>query len=124
MTIAQAKDKLQALKPHAYEASQVVDWLSRVEGRVFTELIRTHANDALITFAGYTDATPVDTLLIAPEPYDELYLYGLMTQVDLYNQELDKYNNSAALFNQAWHALAAFWNRTYLPVQSVTHFGL
>lgn len=124
MTILQVKDKLQALKPHAYEASEVVAWLSTVEGRVYAELIQTHANDDLIVFAGYTAETPDSTLLIAPEPYDELYLYYLMMQVDLHNMELDKYNNSLTLYKEAWNAFARFWNRTYLPVQTITHFAL
>ena len=122
MTIAQVKEKLTALKPHAYSAAEVLDWLSKIEGRVFAEIIQTHENPDLITFAGYTTSTADTTALIAPTPYDELYLYGLMVQADLHNMELDKYNNSAALFNAAYDAFTRFWNREYLPVQRVTHF--
>lgn len=124
MTIKQAQDKLTALKPHAYSAAEVVDWLSKIEGRVFAEIIQTHENPDLIVFAGYTTSTADSTALIAPTPYDELYLYGLMVQVDLHNMELDKYNNSAALFNKAWSDFAAFWNREFMPVQRVTHFQI
>jgi hypothetical protein len=60
--------------------------------------------------------------MIAPNPYDRLYLYYLMMQVDLHNQELDKYNNSVRLFNEAFSNFAAFWNRAYMPAQNVTHF--
>lgn len=122
MTIKQAQDKLTALKPHAYSAAETVAWLNAVEGRIFAEIIQTHANDDEIAFAGYTTSTTDSTALIAPEPYDELYLYYLMTQVDLHNAEYDKYNNSAALFNAAWDAFARFWNREFMPVQRVTHF--
>lgn len=124
MTIAQIKDKLTSLKPHGYSVAEVVDWLSKVEGRVFAEVIQTHANDDEITFAGYTTATADTTELIAPTPYDELYLYYLMMQVDLHNLEYDKYNNTMMLYAQAWNAFAAFWNREFMPVQRVTHFQL
>ena len=124
MTIKQAQDKLTALKPHAYSAAEVVDWLSKIEGRVYAEIIQTHENPDEITFAGYTTATADTTVLIAPAPYDELYLYYLMTQVDLHNLEYDKYNNSAALFNAAYDAFARFWNREVMPVQRVTHFQI
>lgn len=124
MTIAQVTGKLTALKPHAYSAAEVVDWLSKIEGRVYAEIIQTHENPDLIVFAGYTTSTVDTTELIAPTPYDELYLYYLMMQVDLHNMELVKYNNSVAVFAKAWNAFAAFWNREFMPVQRVTHFQL
>ena len=124
MTIRQLQDRLQAMKPHAFTQAEVIEWLSRVEGRVFAQIIQTHENPALITFAGYTTSTVDTTALIAPTPYDELYLYALMTQVDLHNMELDKYNNSAMLYNKAWGDFAAFWNREFMPVQRVTHFSM
>lgn len=123
MTVKEVKDKLAALKPHAYSDDEVMAWLSRVEGRIFLEVVKTHENPALITYSGYSALTPDETVLIAPEPYDELYLFYLMAQVDLHNQEYLKYNNSVLQFNTAYQAFANYWHRTFLPIQPITHFN-
>lgn len=124
MTIKQLTDQLQMQKPHQYTDAEIAGWLSDIEGEIFATIIQTHANPDEITFAGFDALTPDTTELIAPNPYDRLYLYYLMMQVDLHNQELDKYNNSVRLFNEAFNAFAAFWNREYMPVQRVTHWHM
>lgn len=132
MTIGKVIERLAKLKPHAYTHGEVIEWLSAVEGRIYAEIIRTHENPGEITFTGYEDytqdgytgETSADTELIAPHPYDELYLYYLMAQADLHNLEYDKYNSTAEQFNAAYKAFSDFWNREFMPVQRVTHFGL
>lgn len=76
-------------------------------------------------FEGYTTTTDRDTELIAPEPYDEpIYTSWLLMQMDLFNREIDQYNNRAVLYNTAWDDLARHIMRTFMPVQEVTHFRL
>ena len=122
MTIKQITDQLQRQKPHQYTDAEIAGWLSDIEGEIYATIVQTHANPGLVTFNGIDALTPDTTEMIAPNPYDRLYLYYLMMQVDLHNQELDKYNNSARLFNEMFAAFSAFWHRTYMPGQNVTHF--
>lgn len=68
-------------------------------------------------FTGYTDDTAQDTELLAPYPYDEIYVHYINRQIDLQNQELDKYNNDTSLFNNAYDTLGDFWTRTHMPKQ-------
>jgi hypothetical protein len=77
------------------------------------------------TFAGYTVETDTTTDLLAPEPYDEpLYTSWLLMQMDLFNREIDQYNNHALLYNTAWDDLARHLKRTFMPIQEVTHFRM
>ena len=55
--------------------------------------------------------------MLAPSPYDMLYVYWLMCQIDHVNQEMDKYNNDRGLFENAWGNFADYWNRTKMPIQ-------
>ena len=54
--------------------------------------------------------------LIAKAPYDVLYVYWLMAQIDLKASELNKYNNSLALFKEAFKDYKAWYNRTHMPI--------
>ena len=58
-----------------------------------------------------------DTKLIAPHPYDEVYVLYLQSQIDLGNMEIAKYNNAKALFNQAYITYTDHYNRTHMPKQ-------
>ena len=54
--------------------------------------------------------------LIAPAPYDSRYVYWLMAQIDLAAAELNRYNNSMELFNEAMKNFKAWYNRTHRPL--------
>lgn len=120
MTLKQVLDSLQRLKPHTYDRADLLAWLDCVEQRIWHEVIQTHENPEGLAFAGYGADTPDTTALLAPAPYDELYLFYLMTQVDLHNLEYDKYNNSGALFNAAYQDFANYWNRARKPLGADT----
>ena len=136
MTITELFSSVQALKPHSYTSAELLVWLNRIETRVYDELIKTHIQQdgtmihegvpstpiALLPFAGFTAQTDTDTTLVVPLPFDDLYLYYLMIQIDHHNQEYDKGNNSTLLFNAAYQDFANFMNRTFLPRQITKSF--
>ncbi len=90
MTGAQAVAALDALTPNSYEAKQKLSWLSRVEEALAGEVY--HTSPGAVTMA---------TELLAPAPYDELYLRYLQAQIFLEAGEITRYNNAMALFNNA-----------------------
>lgn len=125
MTIKVLFDKLMALKPHAYSDAQLLDWLTRIEGQIFADIILTHDNPEGIDFTGYTtDMDKNTTTLIVREPHDDVYLYYLASQVDLYNQEMDKFNNNADLFNETYRRFEMFWNRNRMPCQKILYWPI
>jgi hypothetical protein len=137
MTIGQAVERADALKPNHYTDADKRAWLSALDGRIFEELVKTHDTDngegsagdgpsagggpsagdgpSAGGFAPYGADAPEDTVLLAPPPYDEVYTAWLLARVDLYNAELERYNNSAMLFNVLYADLAAWYNRTHTP---------
>lgn len=138
MTIDEAINRIDSLIPNAYVRGDKIAWLSTLDGTIQKEIIRTHekrirhpAAETLMAIPSgmepeeqdpqhypvmpYTEETPADTLLLAPFPYDNLYLYYLEMQIDYYNSEIDKYNNAKAMFDEAYSAFRNFWNRTHLP---------
>ena len=115
MTIIEAINRLDALKPNGYEQSQKVRWLSDLDGIIQTELIDTHEGTGNARFTGYDDTTPLDTVLLVPAPYDDIYRYYLEAQIDYANNEYGRYNNSISMYNTAYAAFERWYNRMNLP---------
>lgn len=118
MTIIEAIDQIDELEPNMYKLGQKIGWLSRVDALITREILDKHEPDPdteLVPFEGYTEDTDQNTILIAPVPYDELYIYYLEMQINYNNKEYDKYNNSALMFQNAFDSFRNFWNRTHMP---------
>lgn len=116
MTIIEAINKIDALKPNTYEQSDKVTWLSRLDWNVKKEIIDTHIGGTETAFTGYDDSTPLDTELLVPAPYDEVYLRWLEAQIDYTNGEYGKFNNAIIMYNTAFDAYASYYNRNNMPL--------
>jgi hypothetical protein len=125
MTIKELLDKVNALRVNSYTKDEMITWINRVERRIWYKLVETHARPVglPVAFSAYDSETDESTVLLAPPEHDEVYEHYLISQIALYNMEQDHYNNAALMYNAAWDELAAWWNRTYMPVQRVTHFA-
>ena len=122
MTIDQALHTADELKPNQIEKARKIDWLSRLDQRIYKELMCKHTRkseeEVPDEFTGYSQETDPDTVLLAPAPYDEIYRFYLEMHIDLVNQEYDKYNNSEQLYANAWGELARMWHREHCPLES------
>lgn len=124
MTIIEAINRIDALKPNTYLQSDKIRWLNTVESYIKTEIIDTHEGSEKVAFAGYDMNTALDTELIASAPYDILYLSWLEAQIDYANAELGKYNNSITMFNSAYADFRNHYNRKNMPKGTkIKYFG-
>lgn len=122
MTIHEAVEMVDRLKPNQYDQEQKVKWLSKLDGMIFREVISTHADSTVEEFKGYDNAFP-DTEMLVPYPYDEdVYNYFLQMQIDKENGEMAKYNQSATLYNNAYKIFCDWYNRTHLPIPANAQF--
>ena len=115
MTIIEAINNLDSLKHNTYSQSDKVAWLSRLDSMVKRLIIDTHECGEDVTFTGYDDATDLETELLVPAPYDEMYLRWMEAQIDYSNGEYNKYNNAILMFNTAFEAYKNYYNRTHMP---------
>ncbi len=122
MFISEAIETTDKLKPNAYTREDKVKWLSDIDKQIFLEIIITHApsekseNMRIDSFTGYGPETDIEnTKLLAPSPFDELYIHGLKRQIDLHNEEYSKYNNDCLLFNSAYTNFFDWYNRGNEP---------
>lgn len=172
MTISEAINKIDALKPNNFSIEDKIGWLSTLDFTVKREMIDTHEGadeeEAIevyiksnveahekavekyakrngvsieearkkvgfteitykdaeehirttrhdIFFNGYNEKTDLDTELLAPAPYDEMYIRWLEARIDYANGEFGKYNNSLTAYNDASVLYARYYNRNHMP---------
>ena len=116
MEIREIIERVDRLKPNMIDEEQKIRWLSEVDGQVWHEIITQHEGAPMEEFTGYTDTTPPQTKLLVPFPYDNLYIHYLSAQIDLYNQELGKYNNDSQLYNTALKNYSDWYTAHHMPL--------
>lgn len=115
MTIMEAISRINALKPNNYKPEEKVRWLSTLDGIIKAHIIDTHERSESVVFDGYTEETNLTTTLLVPAPYDEIYIFWLESQIDYWNGETGKYNNSISMYNTAYAEFEKYYNRTHMP---------
>ena len=90
MTINKAIAAADAMRPNAYSAEDTRVWVNQVERQ-------------LQEFAGadYTfyTAADMDKDLLLPEAWSDIYVLYICSLCDYWEQDVAKYNTSAALYN-------------------------
>ena len=123
MTIIDAISRIDALKHNTYSRSDKVSWISRLDSMVKRMIIDTHEGSESVNFTGYDDSTDLNTELLVPEPFDEVYLRWMEAQIDYHNGEYNKYNNAILMYNAAFYAYQNYYNRTHMPMsKSIKYF--
>lgn len=118
MKLQELITQVDALKPNAYDLVDKIGWVSRVESMIKKFVIDTHEGSDDVEFEGYTVESDPDTELIAPEPFDALYVHWLEAQIDYANAEYVKYNNAITTFNESYSAYQNWYNRNHMPLQT------
>lgn len=113
MTIGQAIGRVDRLKYNVYSRQEKQQWLAQLEWNLKKQILDTH--EAGLPFLPLGEETPQETCLLAPEPFDEMYITWLEAQIDLHNGELEQYNASIRLFNHAYSAFESWYNRSFPP---------
>lgn len=130
MTVQQAIERANKMKAgNAVPDEMKIEWLNELEATIYDELILTHLHKlngrwwrmeqgkwAFQKAPVYVPGEDDDTELIAERPYDEIYVYWLMAKIDLFSQELNKYDNDFALFDNQYQRYKRFYNKYHKTV--------
>ena len=117
MTLMEAINHLDAVKPNSYGQREKITWLSNLDGLIKKEIIETHEGGENVIFGGYTEADLMKSL-IAPAPYDDIYIKWLEAKIYYANGEYQKYNNSALAFNEGYQRFARAYHREHRPINT------
>lgn len=114
MTIIEAINGIDSLKPNKYTQEQKIEWLDKLDGLLKEQVIDTHEGGEGVVKADYNTA-PVTKQLLVPAPYDEIYINYLAMKIDFANGDYRKYNNSAFMYNESLGEYRKWHNRTHMP---------
>lgn len=113
MTINEVLDEVDRIaKNNSIDRNQKIKWLDRLDRSIFNDLLQ-YKKDNVESFDGYDVDDDEDTELLAVKPYDELYVYYVLAQINLIQQEIDFYNNNYAIYEDKYRNYRDFINRTY-----------
>lgn len=115
MTIEEIISKVDDLSPNQYTQEQKIGWLSTLDGKIYNDVILTHADSEEVVYpdGGYTTD---EHELIVQKPYaEDLYTYYLLARVAEANTEIAKYSQWMAMYNAAYSDWANYYNRTHMP---------
>lgn len=114
MTVEKIITQVQDEKPNQFDYGKLMDWLNVIEARIYKEVICRITGEDPDDYVNITEDQGSRELL-AKEPYHELYVFYLFSRIDFINQEMDRYGNSAAMFNQTFQDFANEFHRTHTP---------
>lgn len=121
MNIQEALDMADQMRPNMMSRPVKIAFLQELDQLIYNEILLKHEHtEEEEVLPEYDTDSDDDTELLVPAPYaTELYMYWLMSKIDLLNQELDKYNNDRALFENAYDTMSDWWTRTKMPLQAM-----
>lgn len=115
MTIRDVITQVNTLKPNQIPEDIMVRWISVLEGKIIDEIILTHELSERVEFNGYS-LNDMDTELIVPDTYADVYIYYVEAMIDETNNEGARYASSMQMFNNAWQDYANYYNRNNRPI--------
>ena len=59
--------------PNQYSDEEKIRWLNEIEAQIYNDIIKTHRDADKIAYNGYTVDTDINTQMIVPLEYGELY---------------------------------------------------
>lgn len=123
MKVREAIDRIDSLKHNTYTFGEKIEWLSRLDGLIKNQIIDTHEGGEDVLYQPYTEKD-MDRDLLIGAPYDEIYIRWLECQIDYYNGEINRYNNSQMMYQAVYENYQRFYNRTHMPIGvSIKYFG-
>ena len=125
MTLQDAINITDEMKPNMMSIMLKLKFLTEIEQLIHDEIVLRHEHpEEQHEKPVYTEDSDMLTEMIVPDPYSMVYVYWLMTKLDMQNQEDERYNVDRAHFENAWGNLGDWWTRTKMPRQKTREFRL
>lgn len=118
MTLSDCISRVDSQLPNQYTVEEKINWLAHLDATIRKDVIDRHKTyeDGIevepIAFKPYTINSMTEEL-IAPFPYDELYVSYVKAKIHELNEETYRYNNEVTLYNNLMSTFAKDYHRTH-----------
>ena len=117
MTLQEALNLTDEMKPNMMKRNLKIKYITELEQLIHAEILMKHAHaEEEEAMPAYTEETEPGTVLLAPDPYSMVYVYWLMSKIDIQNQEDARYNIDRAHFENAYSTMTDWWTREHMPI--------
>lgn len=115
MKIIDAISLVDEMRVNTYGDDEKVRWLNWLDGQLYVTVHKRHADPP--DFHSY-ECESMETELLVPAPFDQMYIWWLQAQMDLVTGEVDRYNADITVFNNLQDSFIAEYKRTHMPVSA------
>lgn len=115
MKIFEAISLVDEMEVNTYGDDEKIRWISWLDGQLYATVHMRHANPP--EFHSY-ECESMDTELLVPYPFDQMYILWLRAQMDLANGEISRYNEEITAFNALQNSFIADYKRSHMPVSA------
>lgn len=122
MKIIEAIEQTDASAPNTLTVGAKLKRLSDIDREIREEVICRHLPCPSEPFTGYDAESDMQTELLVPPPYDELYRFALAALVHYEYGEISRYNNDLACYESLRRAYSRRYNRDHLPTRGELRF--
>lgn len=133
MTVVGIIEQFNTERPNQVDDALKVMWLRKCEQMIINEILMSHEHDLEdektinLTVAGSTlvvdsagsfedhiNSFAMESTLLVPEPYDDLYIHYLDQRIALNQNDTKRYNIASTQYNNALLTYQQYCNRTYI----------
>ena len=118
MTTLEVIGRVERDRPGESTREELLRWLAQLDGKWYEQVVLTHEGaEGVEKPEKYTFEE--EAKLLIPSPYDEVYIHYLYSKIDYRLGEIERYDNSAALFNNEWQEARKAYHRAHKPLRTV-----
>jgi hypothetical protein len=114
-------DAIAKLKRRNHDADplEVAEWLDDLDGHIYNTLVLGHEGYDKIKKEKYVEGENARTeaVLLAPEPYSEMYIHYLEAQSYYREGDYERYNIAMSFYNAARAEFDRYWITTHSLIQ-------
>ncbi len=111
MTVSECVAMADKMRPNDLTAADKYRFVSEAEAKVQKEIMLLRSPECV----KYQAPSDAGIELLAPAPWDMLYVHYTVLMIDFTLEDYDKYNNDLAAFNEVYTAYMAHFAEKYRP---------
>lgn len=106
MTINEAIKEADDLRPNALKLSYKLRWLQELDRDIANMMGVDYEETSIYNYEGERE-------LLMPAPYESVYVYHLMAEIDMAIEDSDKFVNDSTIANQKLAEAKAWYRRNH-----------
>lgn len=115
MKVREAIERVDEVKPNAFDSKAKIFWLNALEGRIAADLFLLAPVE--IRQLQYRFPEDMETELLVTAPHEDIYILWLQAKIDEANGEYNKYQNTMQIYNEYYGSFLRWFAGTYDPAQ-------